>query len=106
MQVPPERAQEQFLTDIAPEVHRSTQIPLLKQEPGRLLFATLGTGGGFSGVIPRRRLWGPHVEVMFEADVLGTKVTIRGSCERSVCDALQQLGSPGHWLETADQPHA
>lgn len=105
MECSPDDAQAMFVSHIAPEISRSTQIPLLREESGRLTFATVGTGGSITRVVPKRRLWGPHIEVTFESDILGTKVTLRGSCEQSVRAALEQLGSQGHWPETADQPH-
>jgi hypothetical protein len=102
MQVQPERAQDAFVTDIAPEIHRSAQISLLRQETGRVTFATLepSTYGN-----KRRSFWGPLIDVRFELDTLGTKITIRGHCKRKLREALEQLGTPGHWPETADQPH-
>jgi len=105
MPVAPERAQDMFCQDVAAEVHRNAEIPLVRQEPGRLTFAVLGTGEGITGGIPKIRLGRPHFDVTFEPDTLGTTVLIRGRCERELCDALERLGTPGHWPETAGRPH-
>ena len=46
---------------------------------------------------PRLLRFGPRIHVTFEQDDLGTRVTIKGRCEREFCDALELLGAPGHW---------
>jgi hypothetical protein len=32
-------------------------------------------------------------------------VTLKGSIDRDVRDALARLGTPGHWPATANDPH-
>jgi hypothetical protein len=50
-------------------------------------------------------LFARHVHVEFKADGAGTLVNIRGHLERDVEHALERLGTPNHWPETADLPH-
>jgi hypothetical protein len=53
-----------------------------------------------------RRLTARHVKVQFEAEGGGTRVTISGSAEHDIRRGLDELGTQGHWPETADQPHS
>ena len=68
-------------------------------------------GGG----IPMRALGGPtglsrgfarHIKVEFTADGEGTHVVITGHAEHDLRDAIDRLGTPGHWPETANDPHS
>ncbi len=52
-----------------------------------------------------RRLTGRQINVDFEAEPTGTRVTLSGSAQRDIRDALSRLGQPGHWPATADEPH-
>jgi hypothetical protein len=46
-----------------------------------------------------------HIHVEFTPEATGTRVRVHGHLERDVCHALELLGTPRHWPETADQPH-
>ena len=109
MTEPPEQAQASFVEDIAPELKRKAELSLWKQRPGALEFAAIA--GPSAGIGRRGRLephpvrLGPRIHVTFEPYPLGTRVTIRGRCEREFCDALALLGHPGRWPDTKNDPH-
>jgi hypothetical protein len=46
-----------------------------------------------------------HLHVEFSAGDSGTVVRVHGRARRALRDALQRLGTAGHWPETADRPH-
>jgi hypothetical protein len=46
-----------------------------------------------------------HLHVDFSPGVSGTVVRVHGRARRALRDALQRLGTTGHWPETADRPH-
>jgi len=50
-------------------------------------------------------LFSRHVHVDFTAEGEGTQVRIHGHLERGIAHALERLGAPGQWPETADLPH-
>jgi hypothetical protein len=52
-----------------------------------------------------RRWTSPRLKVRFAPGADGTLVTLTGSVERPVRDALGRLGSPGHWPGNAGDPH-
>ncbi len=54
---------------------------------------------GFARLLDRR------IRVTFSAVSEGTKVEIKGFAEKRLAHALTELGSIGHWPETADDPH-
>ena len=108
---PPEQAQAAFVRDLVPELQRKADLSLWKQRPGALEFAAvaepsarMGRGWQVESQIlrrarhePRLLRFGPRIHVTFEQDDLGTRVTIKGRCEREFCDALELLGAPGRW---------
>jgi hypothetical protein len=46
-----------------------------------------------------------HLRVEFTPRDRATVVRVHGHVRRNLRDALQLLGTAGHWPETADQPH-
>lgn len=101
----PEQAQEQFVEDIAPELHRKAALALYKQEPGRLAFSDgivdpvdLAGNGGLDYALLRRAS-AHHLQVDFDAEAMGTMVRIHGHAGRDVRDAIELLGQAGHWPE-------
>ncbi|MCW3033386.1 MAG: hypothetical protein QOK19_787 [Solirubrobacteraceae bacterium] len=52
-----------------------------------------------------RRWTSRRLKVDFAPTADGTRVTLTGSAGRPLRDALARLGTPGHWPETADNPH-
>jgi len=109
--VPPERAQAMFVRDIASELTRVRQFQLVEERPGRLEFsdgivdlaAYAGNDRGLYAEL--RNLTARHIHAAFLPDPEGTLVELTGHAETDVRDALHRLGIPGHWPETADDPH-
>jgi uncharacterized protein YndB with AHSA1/START domain len=117
MQVAPETAQAMFVRDITPDMHRVRGFVLVHEEPGHLVYSddlpdpidTIGAQDQRLDALPY--LAGPlsrgrHVRVAFTSTTTGTSVEISGHAERDLHDALERLGTPGHWPETAGEPHA
>jgi hypothetical protein len=52
-----------------------------------------------------RRWTSRRLKVRFALGADGTLVTLTGSVERRLRDALGRLGTPGHWPATAGDPH-
>lgn len=132
---PPEQAQAMFVRDIAPELARDRDFGIVRERPGELIFsqraaadslqleedleepveehrdaiADAGAPGwrfnafhgadDLAGALPR------HIRVEFTGEGTGTRVHVHGHVERDVCHALEKLGTPQHWPETADLPH-
>lgn len=46
-----------------------------------------------------------RITVGFGAELTGTRVSITGHAEREIRDAIDELGTPGHWPEMANDPH-
>jgi hypothetical protein len=46
-----------------------------------------------------------HLHVEFSAATDGTEVCIRGHARKVLRDALERLGTSGHWPETSGLPH-
>jgi hypothetical protein len=104
----PEQAQARFVTDIAPELHRKGEMSLYKQEPGHFAFSdgivdpmALPAGHDAVDYSLLRRATSRRIRVDFDAELIGTKVTIRGRVEREIRGALDLLGEPGHWPDTS-----
>ena len=107
-----------FVSDVAPELLRKAELSLWKQRPGALEFAAvaqrsaqIGRGWQVEHQLlrrarqePRMLRFGPRINVAFENDPRGTRVTIKGRCEREFCDALEMLGQPGRWPATSVGP--
>ena len=112
VQLPSERAQSMFERDITPEMHRIRGFVLIHEQPGQLIYCdelrgpsyTTGRGGDALPYLAAKR-FGGRVKVGFAPTMTGTSIEIRGRCERDLHDALERLGTPGYWPETADDPH-
>jgi hypothetical protein len=129
MQYPPEKAQELFVRDVVPAFAEAGEFVLEREAPGELHFSEgdVATGAGepdepplFSeqdletAGVPLRaqelsthlsRGFARHIKVEFTPDGEGTRVEIKGHAEHDVRDAIDRLGTPGHWPETVNDPH-
>jgi len=133
MDYPPAEAQALFLRDVGPALAADAEFLLQHEQPGELLFSEgeLGLppgpleeglpfgekeidaaassafphryiGGGSDGLA---RAFAAHLKVEFTADGGGTLVEVKGHAEHELRDAINRLGTPGHWPETAGDPH-
>jgi hypothetical protein len=130
MPYPPEKAQALFVRDVAPAFAQAGEFVLNKEERGELHFSEgdVVTGPAQPGEeplfgeaeletpgVPARaqelstglgRGFARHIKVEFTPDGDGTRVEIEGHAEHDVRDAIDRLGTPGHWPETAENPHS
>jgi hypothetical protein len=104
----PEQTQARFLADIAPELHRKAELLLYEEEPGHLSFSdgivdsmALAANRDAADCSLLRRVTGSRIRVDLDAELTGTKVTIRGRVERQMRGALELLGEPGHWPDAS-----
>jgi hypothetical protein len=133
MDYPPEQAQALFLRDVGPALAQDAEFVLQHEHPGELLFSEgdlglppgpldeglpfgnkelasadvaaagfghLGTPDGLA------RAFAAHIKVEFTADGQGTQVEIKGHAEHKLRDAIDRLGTTGHWPETVNDPHS
>jgi hypothetical protein len=88
--------------DEEPDVRRQgsrAESTIFTTAPGRVV-------GNRASVFSELRRWGgPRLTVRFAPAADGTVVTLKGSIDRDVRDALARLGTPGHWPATAGDPH-
>jgi hypothetical protein len=147
----PAATQEQFLSDLLPELAKHGEFHLLHERPGEIVLddaldADTGLEGEAAAMRSERAIgdeedlrddkppgfarsigapggsgtyWGSirpaepaldtlvsrHLHVEFAAADDGTKVRIHGHARKALRDALERLGTPGHWPETAGLPH-
>ncbi len=111
MQVPPEKAEEMFVRDLAPELAKDRGFHITREKPGHLVlsdvpiespgFNTYGRGADLEEVDVLAR----HIRVEFTAEGGGTLVKLHGHAEKDIGDAIDKLGTPDHWPEIADRPH-
>jgi hypothetical protein len=152
----PAAAQEQFLSDLLPELAKDGMFHLVREQPGEVVFgdsldldaghedeaaamrgeramgdeeelsdaspsgaepfggpvkgAPAGGAGTYWGSMPVSRSGGDtllarHLHVEFSAAGDGTEVRIHGHARKVLRDALELLGTAGHWPETAGLPH-
>jgi len=133
MDYPPEQAQALFLRDVGPAIAQDAEFLLQHEHPGELLFSEGDLGlppGPLDEGLPfgnreidsaevsaaRGRLQGrpdglarafaAHIKVEFKPDGEGTRVEIKGHAEHELRDAIDRLGTSGHWPETANDPHS
>jgi hypothetical protein len=127
MALPPAQAQELFNEDVASELARQDEIEIVREEPGLIVLndddwhpaswrseyheEQERPEGPLSAnevlraesvserepVLPIHPGKGLRIEFHAEGD--GTDVRIRGHAEKSVREALERLGTPGHWPE-------
>jgi hypothetical protein len=100
----PERAQEMFLRDIGPDLHRAVDFALEKEESGRLVYQDGLITDPYNKSWGMGRLTGHHIYVSFSAGITGATVTVSGRAEREIRDAVDRLGQPGEWPDTAPHP--
>jgi hypothetical protein len=147
----PATAQEQFLSDLLPELAKDGMFHLVQESPGEVVFSDAlaidtgreeeaaemrservvgdeaelgdgrpastrpmkgapGGGGTYWGSMPINRegnetLLARHLHVEFAAGDGGTGVHIHGHARKALRDALERLGTAGHWPEIAGLPH-
>ena len=82
----------------------------LSDEPPAARSQIIGEGSVAKFTAPRplgpgEDLLSRHLHVDFAASNSGTVVRIHGHARRNLRDALQRLGTTGHWPETAGRPH-
>ncbi|HEY0517067.1 MAG TPA: hypothetical protein VGD00_08105, partial [Solirubrobacteraceae bacterium] len=120
MSVSSEEAQRMFVRDLVPELHRSDELVMYEERPGRVALSTHariidgdvyevsseGQPGAGMGrelePLGRRPRGGDHMTVEFHDDPLGCKVEIDARVLRDMQQAIERLGTPGHWPETAN----
>lgn len=105
----PREAQAMFMRDVAPALQRAADFRVVDEEPGELHFSDAhelppvyrdaNTYDGLSRLLARR------IKVEFVSDGVQTLVRISGHAEREIADAIADLGKPGHWPSTANDPH-
>jgi len=133
MDYPPEQAQAMFLRDVGPAFAQDAEFLLQHEQPGALLFSEgdlglppgpLDEGLPFGNkeidaaelsASPSRfrgrpdglaRAFAAHIKVEFTPEGEGTHVELKGHAEHELRAAIDRLGTPGHWPETAEDPHS
>jgi hypothetical protein len=133
MDYPPEQAQALFLRDVGPAFAHDAEFLLQHEQPGELLFSEgdLGLPPGpldeglpfgnkeidaaeLTASLSRNRgrpdglarAFAAHIKVEFTTEGEGTRVELKGHAEHDLREAIDRLGTPGHWPETANDPHA
>ena len=97
--------------DLAGHLEEIDEPELKRAEPGAPADAFQDAPGGRRGppgppVYSDVRRWiSRRLDVEFAPEGTGTRVTLKGHAERDVRDALDRLGSTGHWPATANEPH-
>jgi hypothetical protein len=113
----PAQAQQRFEEEIGWELHRDEGFAAIRESPGEIEysdgrvdevadeqdFPTEGSGRiGRIGGIPAaeaglRELLARRIKVELTPDGSGTLVHIHGHAEGRLRDAIERLGTPGHW---------
>jgi hypothetical protein len=96
--------------DVGGEIEESTEERIDLGTPDAPLGGDLSDPGSqtmnaWFGADDLPDLLARHIHVEFTADGTGTQVRVRGHVERDIGHALERLGTPQHWPETADLPH-
>ncbi len=126
MEDPPEEAQRRFEEEIGWELHRDEGFALVREQPGSLRYSdgradelsdeesfelppSPGPGYVHMEITPRNATEGAYVglrelvarkiKVELTPDGAGTLVHIHGHAEGRLRDAIELLGTPGHWPE-------
>jgi len=110
MQVPPEKAEEMFVRDLAPELAKDRGFHITREDPGHLVFSdvpleTPGLDLRRGAAVEEIDLIARHIRVEFTPEGSGTLVKLHGHAEKDIRDAIDKLGTPNHWPEIADRPH-
>lgn len=111
MQVPPDKAEEMFVGDLAPELAKDRGFHITHERPGQLVFSDvpIESPGGFDArhgaSVEEIDLLARHIRVEFTPEGTGTLVKLHGHAEKDIRDAIDKLGTPDHWPEIADRPH-
>lgn len=109
MQEAPEEAQARFVNELGPALHRMGFL-LQAEEPGHLDFRVRFMGGWLFLNIWTAMFWlsrkvlGHHIEVDFDPDDSGTKVTLYGRTGGDIRGDINVLGRRGHWPLNMDDP--
>ncbi len=127
MALPPDRAQELFNEDVASELAKQDEFEIVREEPGLIVLnddewhpaawwkenaeehahpvqeQQSSFGLMVASVAEREPLLpvnaGKGLRVEFRAEGGATAVRVHGHAEKSVREALELLGTPGHWPE-------
>ncbi len=120
MDEPPPAAQERLEDEIGWELHRDEGFVLVKDTPGELRYSdgSVDRGSdetafpapdgaparlGFRDDMPLysalREIASRRIQVELTPDRTGTLVRIHGHGEGRLRDAVERLGTPGHWPE-------
>jgi hypothetical protein len=111
MQVPPEKAEDMFVRDLAPELAKDRGFHITREQPGRLVFSdvpiesTQSLDLRYGASLEELDLLARHIRVEFTPEGAGTQVRLHGHAEKDIRDAIDKLGTPNHWPEIADLPH-
>jgi hypothetical protein len=123
MEEAPEQAQQRFEDELGWELHRDGGFAAVKEKPGEIDYSDgvvddvsdedafpggplarsgglVGHGGPSSAAYGGlRELLARRIKVELTPDGSGTLVHIHGHAEGPLRDAIQRLGTPGHWPE-------
>lgn len=126
MQEAPEQAQQRFEEELGWELHRDEGFVAVREQPGEIDYSDgvideradeqalpdgpLTASGGLVGhrgptisaYAGLRELLAHRIKVELTADGEGTLVRIHGHAEGRLRDAIERLGTPGHWPELRD----
>jgi len=109
MRCDPAQAQAMFVRDVVPALYRAGEFVVYEETAGELHLSDGATGtrglADPDGYYALRRDLARRITVGFGAEATGTHVSITGHAEREIRDAIDKLGTPGHWPETANDPH-
>jgi hypothetical protein len=111
MPVPPGKAENMFVRDLAPELARDRGFHITHEQPGRLVFSDVPTESPYGldirdgSALEEIDLFARHIRVEFTPAGTGTRVRLHGHAERDIRDAIDKLGTPNHWPEIGDRPH-
>ena len=111
MQVPPDKAEEMFVRDLAPELAKDRGFHITHEQPGHLVFSDVpiespqDVGVRLGAAMQGIDLFARHIRVEFTPEGTGTLVKLHGHAEKDIGEAINKLGTPNHWPEIADRPH-
>jgi len=107
--LPPDEAQAVFNEQVASELASQDEFKIVREEPGLIVLNDdtwrpedweFRKGGGAISIGPVSDISaGQGLHVDFQAAGDGTAVHVHGHADKSVREALEALGTPGHWPE-------